>query len=210
MSSFLPLFPLQLVVFPGEDLNLHIFEPRYKQLIRECEETGMTFGIPPYINGEVKDIGTEIRLVSIEKVHQNGEMDIKTKGLGLFEINKFYNHAPERLYSGADVAPLEVNRSGDELLNEQIIENVKILFKLLNIRKPLPETLDFETYEIAHHVGFTIEQEYNFLCLRSEIERQNNMLRHLEKLIPVVRQMEQLQLKARMNGHFKNVIPPKF
>ena len=43
MRQFLPLFPLQIVVFPGEDLNLHIFEPRYKELIKDCEEGGGTF-----------------------------------------------------------------------------------------------------------------------------------------------------------------------
>ncbi|MEO1628994.1 MAG: LON peptidase substrate-binding domain-containing protein, partial [Bacteroidota bacterium] len=45
-----PLFPLKLVVYPGEQLNLHIFEPRYKQLIRECEQNKVTFGIPAFIN----------------------------------------------------------------------------------------------------------------------------------------------------------------
>ena len=46
MARMLPLFPLQIVVFPGEDLNLHIFEPRYKELIGECKDKGIHFGIP--------------------------------------------------------------------------------------------------------------------------------------------------------------------
>ncbi|MFN9379919.1 MAG: LON peptidase substrate-binding domain-containing protein, partial [Bacteroidota bacterium] len=48
----LPLFPLQLVVFPNEKVNLHIFEPRYKKLIRHCEENSENFGIIPYIKGK--------------------------------------------------------------------------------------------------------------------------------------------------------------
>ncbi len=94
MTDFLPLFPLQLVVFPGEKLNLHIFEPRYKQLIREVEQNGTTFGIPSYIDGKVMDVGTEIRLISVEKRYEDGQMDIRTEGMGLFRIIELYRVAP--------------------------------------------------------------------------------------------------------------------
>ena len=57
MTDFLPLFPLKLVAFPGEELNLHIFEPRYKQLIREFEQNGTTFGIPTFLDNKVLDFG---------------------------------------------------------------------------------------------------------------------------------------------------------
>src|SRR6187455_311175 len=50
MTNFIPIFPLGIVVFPGENLNLHIFEPRYKQLIKECFEQKKPFGIPPVID----------------------------------------------------------------------------------------------------------------------------------------------------------------
>ena len=56
----LPLFPLQLVVFPNEKVNLHIFEPRYKKLIRRCDENSENFGIIPYIKGKIIDVGTEL------------------------------------------------------------------------------------------------------------------------------------------------------
>jgi len=57
MTRFLPLFPLSLVVFPGEYLNLHIFELRYRQLINECDEEGMTFGIPPAFENKLASFG---------------------------------------------------------------------------------------------------------------------------------------------------------
>jgi ATP-dependent Lon protease len=50
MPRLLPLFPLNLVVFPHEKLNLHIFEPRYRQLVRDCLEQNLTFGIPPFLD----------------------------------------------------------------------------------------------------------------------------------------------------------------
>ncbi len=211
MTDFLPLFPLKLVVYPGEKLNLHIFEPRYKQLMRECEQNGITFGIPAFIDNKVMDFGTELRLEKIVKRHDNGELDIKTKGIGVFKIKEFFSVAPNKLYAGADIERMKVNKVGNIELYDRILSSLSELFKVLNINKDVPNgPTEFNTFEIAHHVGFSIEQEYQLLCIPSERDRQDFMLSHLERLIPIVREMERLRKKAKMNGHFKNVIPPKF
>lgn len=211
MADFLPLFPLQIVVFPGEDLNLHIFEPRYKQLLGECETQGTTFGIPAFIDGEVQSIGTEVELISIEKRYANGELDVKTKGVAPFRILQFYRQAPEKLYAGANIERLEYPEAeGDYLLSEQILELAQELFSLLNIEKSLPEDpKEVETFNIGHHVGFSVEQEYQLLGISEEKERQQFTLEHLENLLPTVRQMDNLRKRAQMNGHFKNIIPPE-
>ena len=211
MTDFLPLFPLKMVVFPGESLNLHIFEPRYKQLIRECEQNGVTFGIPAFIDKKVMDFGTEIQLEKIVKRHDDGKMDIKTKAIGVFKIKEFFSVAPNKLYAGADIERLTASNRGAREMYERILLSVSELFRILNINKEIPKNpSSFTTFDIAHHVGFSIEQEYQLLCISSERERQNYMLRHLQKLIPVVKDMERLRKKAQMNGHFKNVLPPKF
>lgn len=209
MTDFLPLFPLKLVVYPGENLNLHIFEPRYKQLIRECEENNVTFGIPGFINSEVMTFGTEMELISVEKRYDNGEIDIKTRGLDIFKIKEFYRVTPNKLYSGADIERLTNNNDKDIELNELILQNLSELYSVLNIKKPIPKDGNaFSTYEIAHHVGFSLEQEYEFLTLASEVQRQDFILNHMTELIPVVREMERLRKRAQLNGHFKNLIPP--
>lgn len=210
MTDFLPLFPLKLVVFPGEHLNLHIFEPRYKQLIRECEQNEITFGIPAFIENKIMTFGTEIRLKEISKRYPNGEMDIKTQGIGIFKIHELYSQAPQKLYSGADITRLNDTSEGDAKLNEDIFKQVKVLFELLKVAKKAPiNSTDFITYELAHHVGFSLEQEYQFLCIETEKKRQDFMLKHITKMIPIVEQMERLRQRANMNGHFKNVIPPE-
>ncbi len=212
MNNLLPMFPLQLVVFPGEPLNLHIFEPRYRQLIEECEEEGITFGIPAYINGKVMDVGTEVELVSVEKRYPSGESDVKTRGLGAFRINQFYRKAPDKLYAGADVERLPHDGGlGDVTQNITILELVEDLFALLNIEKEVPgNPAEFRTFDLAHHVGFSLQQEYQFLCIPTEEARQQYMREHLEKMLPMVREMENLRKRAQMNGHFKNIIPPNF
>ncbi len=210
MTTFLPLFPLRLVAFPGEALNLHIFEPRYKQLINECEDRGITFGLPAFLDDKVSTYGTELELTAIEKRYENGEMDIRTKGKGIFKIKEFIVNLEDRLYSGAEVERLEIDLNGEFTKYEQIIGQINELYGILNIRKPLPELNgEFNTYKIGHLVGFSIEQEYEMLTMPNERQRQDFMTQHLEKLIPTAREMEALRKKVQMNGHFKNVLPPE-
>lgn len=209
-TVILPMFPLKLVAFPGEALNLHIFEPRYKQLINECEANGTTFGIPAFIEDKVQEIGTEIELIAIDKVYPKGEMDIRTRGIGLFKILEFHQQVENRLYTGAEILRMPFDTEGDFVINERIIENLGELYRIMNITKPLPEhSADFNTYKIAHLVGFSIEQEYEFLCMTEEVRRQDYMLTHLERLLPTAREMEELRKKVQMNGHFKNILPPE-
>lgn len=211
-TRFLPMFPLKLVVFPGEKLNLHVFEPRYKQLILECEAENKTFGIPAFIEGKLMEIGTEIRLLSIEKQYEDGKMDVCTEAVGLFKVVDFYTQAIGKMYGAADVETLKLlNTEGSFLINQEILGKTGELFRLLNVKKELPfNSSDFKTYQLAHFVGFTIDQEYLFLCLKTELERQDFMNDHLTRILPVVREMEFLRQRALLNGHFKNIIPPKF
>jgi ATP-dependent Lon protease len=211
-TRFLPMFPLKLVVFPSEKLNLHVFEPRYKQLILECQAENKTFGIPAFIDSKLMEIGTEIRLINIEKQYEDGKMDVCTEGVGLFKVVDFYTQAVGKMYGAADVLTLNLKDvQGSYLKNEEILGKTGELFRLLNVKKELPfNSVDFKTYQLAHYVGFTIEQEYQFLCLNNELERQDFMFDHLTRILPVVREMEFLRQRALLNGHFKNIVPPKF
>ncbi|GJM32272.1 MAG: ATP-dependent protease [Saprospiraceae bacterium] len=209
MSQVLPLFPLQIVVFPGEQLNLHIFEPRYQQLIQECKDAKITFGIPAYINGKMREIGTQVRLEKISKQYVSGEMDVKTQGIGLFAVKELFNPLAEKLYAGADVEFIDYQKEESFLTNEKILGYIRELFDMLQIEKDLPtDTTLFNTYDWGHHVGFSLQQEYDLLCLVDANERQQFMLNHLNQLLPAVKNMERIREKAQMNGHFRNIIPP--
>ena len=209
MNRFLPLFPLGLVVFPGESLNLHIFEPRYRQLINECESDGITFGIPPLFEKKLANFGTEIQLLEISKRHSDGRMYIKTKGIGLFKIDNFYHTAPDKLYSGADITNVSYTTVPDVMMNVKILECVSELYSVMKINKELPDDpATFSTYTLAHHVGFSIHQELEFLQTTEEADRQRMMIEHLEHMIPIVKEAEEMRVKVSMNGHFKDMIPP--
>ncbi|WBA42921.1 LON peptidase substrate-binding domain-containing protein [Hymenobacter canadensis] len=211
MSRLLALFPLNLVVFPGEKLNLHIFEPRYRQLVRDCLSEGITFGIPPYRNEAVSMLGTEMQLIGVEKSYDSGELDIRTRAIGLFRVEEFYRQAPGKLYAGGLVDDVPDDKTADVLLQARITAHVEQLYDVLGLRKLMQELpADYRVYDIAHHLGLNTEQEFQLLEAETETERQELVLEHLEHILPVLLETERLKERVRLNGHFKNLTPPNF
>jgi ATP-dependent Lon protease len=207
----LPLFPLNLVAFPGEKLNLHIFEPRYRQLVRDCLTEGLTFGIPPFLDNAVQELGTEMRLLSVEKTHAGGEMDIRTEAIGVFRVEKFFRQAPGKLYAAGQVEDIEQDMEPDLPLRETIAGQVRQLYEALGLRKLLLQLdPEFKVFDVAHHIGLSTEQEYQLLGTTAEQERQEMVREHLERLLPAVLEAERLKERVRLNGHFKNLLPPQF
>ncbi len=206
MTNFIPIFPLSIVVYPHEELNLHIFEPKYKQLIIQCFEQKKPFGIPVVINDKVSEMGTLLEITEITKTYKTGEMDIKTKGKKVFRILEMIPQIPDKLYSGAIVNYPHNHEHGKRILVDKVIAATKQLHKMLNVKKPLHKDEDeLWSYDIAHSVGLTIEEEYELLSLMNELQRQEYLKRHLAKVIPVVAEMESLKQKIKLNGHFKNI-----
>lgn len=206
MTNFIPIFPLSIVVYPNEDLNLHIFEEKYKELIKDCVRQKKMFGIPVVINSKVQELGTLIEIMEITKEYQGGEMDIKTKGKKVFSILEVIETVPGKLYSGAIVNYPHNHEHGKRLLMDKVIESAKQLHKMLKVDKRLhKKEEDIWSYDLAHTVGFTLEEEYELLSLMNELQRQEYLKRHLAKVIPVVAEMESLKEKIKLNGHFKNI-----
>lgn len=209
MEKSLALFPLNLIVYPGEDLNLHIFEPRYRQLINECIDEEKTFGIPAFIGNKLPGYGTEMHVTALHKRYDDGQMDIKSKGLRVLRLVNFENPMPGKLYAGGEVELLE---PGDSISAhvDALSQRLKNLYDLLQIETDYDPTDENFSYRVAHKVGMSIEQEYELLTLESEAERQLFLIQHLNNVMPVVAEMERTKQRIRMNGHFKNLDPLNF
>ncbi|HTJ13936.1 MAG TPA: LON peptidase substrate-binding domain-containing protein [Dinghuibacter sp.] len=206
MTNFVPIFPLSIVVFPGEQLNLHIFEPRYKQLVNECFEERKRFGIPTVITDKVSEFGTTVMVKDIVKVYDSGEMDITAEGDSVFRMLELVKDIPDKLYSGAIVNYQENQFDGNRQLMQALVRSIRELHDLLKVQKKFTkEDLHLVTYDIAHHVGFSLEEEYEFLQLPREIQRQEYIKRHLGKVLPLLAEMEALKDKIKLNGHFKQL-----
>ena len=206
MTNFIPIFPLGLVVYPGEQLNLHIFEPRYKQLIKECEAEKKSFGIPSIIDDRLQDYGTVVKITEITTVHDNGEMDIRTEGDRVFRVLEVIREIPDKLFSGAIVNYPANQEHGSAEVMQRVVNSIRELYKLLKVDKEFRKKDEaLNSYDVAHHVGLSLQEEYELLGLMHERQRQEYLNRHLTKVIPLVAEMEQLKKKVKLNGHFKNL-----
>lgn len=206
MTNFIPIFPLGIVLYPGENLNLHIFEPRYKQLIQECVAEKKLFGIPAIIENRMQEMGSLVEITELTKIHGNGEMDIKTKGTKVFRILEVIKNVPDKLYSGAIVNYPENYEQDTPELMRKVVNSIRELHRLLKISKEFKKSgLELKSYDVAHHAGLSLEEEYELLGLMDERQRLEYLKRHLTKVIPLVAEMEALKEKVKLNGHFKNL-----
>jgi len=211
MQKFLPIFPLNLVAFPGEELNLHIFEPRYKQLITECREQSKSFGIPVVENNTILEHGTEMSLVHIHKVYPGGEMDVRVRGLHAFRILEVVREVPEKLYSGAIVSVIPNMEDRHAALQEELEALSEELFTLLDIRETMERPgFGFTSFPLAHYLGLTLSDEYNLLQVVRETDRQKMLIEHIRKILPAVRQVAEIRSRAKLNGQYRMINPPDF
>lgn len=206
MTNFIPIFPLEIVVYPSEQLHLHIFEPRYKQLINDCYTNSKPFGIPTVLNNGIAEMGTLVSITKVSKVYDDGKMDIKTKGIQLFSILETIKELPDKLYSGAIVNYPANDVAQKSTQMHKLLEQVQQLHKLLEVEKDFKKSVDeLLSYDVAHHVGLTLQEEYELLQLLREEQRLEYLKRHLQKVMPVVAGMENLKERIQLNGHFKEL-----
>lgn len=210
MEYFLPLFPLKLVAFPREQLNLHIFEDRYRQLISECIQDETRFGIPAYLNEQI-EYGTEMSVERVIKTYPDGRMDIITQAHRVFRVTEFTNPVPGKLYAGGEVLFLDnIYDDMDERARQHMMELARELFETLNLSGNVRIGSDTTVFDLGHKIGLSPQKKYQLLQLERESDRQQFVIEHLETTIPVIQEMEQAKERIRMNGHFQKFDPLDF
>lgn len=207
MMNFIPSFPLNIVVFPGEVLNLHIFEPRYKQLIKECIAEQKQFGMPVVLDKKIQEFGTTMQVQELVAEYDNGEMDIKALGINIFRVLEVVNTVPDKLYAGAIVNyPENAMERESSQLSDLILSEVKRMYALMNVAEKLPDTENGPlSYKIAHYIGMTPAQEYELMQLFTETQRLEYIRKHLKNMIPMMQSLEKAKARIQMNGHFRNL-----
>lgn len=210
MQKFIPIFPLNIVAYPGEQINLHVFEPRYKELIQECHTEGKNFGIPVVYENKILDYGTEMQLDHIEKVYPNGEMDIKIKGVSVFHLLELIKDVPGKQYSGAIVAEQPNILDRHSRLFAEFETLTAALFELLDIQKEIYKPgFELSSFKLGHYIGFDFKDEYELLRHPRETSRQKLMVEHIKKILPGVEQIQEIKERAKLNGHFRMINPPE-
>ncbi|MGQ9643060.1 MAG: LON peptidase substrate-binding domain-containing protein [Ignavibacterium sp.] len=207
MSLKIPIFPLQLVVFPGSKYPLHIFEPRYQTLIRESIKNNTGFGIVLKYNYRISDVCTYVKVNKVLKHYMTGESDIVVEGIKRYLINNIQIHPVG--YVVADAEPYDDEfEFADHNLEIQII----ILFEelLTRLDYTLPEEFwvnlresSKKSFKIAEKAGLSLLQQQELLILRNENSRLKFLIEHFNNLEMSYTSEETLK-KMIMNDGFLN------
>lgn len=209
MEAYIPLFPLNLVAFPGEALNLHVFEPRYKELMKDILAGDRRFGVPAYVTNRI-EYGTEVEVEQVVRVYPDGRMDIKTLGQRVFKAIEYHNPMEGKLYAGGQVVFQPNTDDRDLGMALELCRLAADFFQLIHAENAPILTEDIRSFELGHKVGLSSDQQYALLQMPRESQRQQYLLGHLQQTIPLLQEVEQTKDRVRMNGHFRHFDPLKF
>lgn len=203
----LPLFPLDLVLYPNERIPLHIFEERYKDLTEYCLDHDVAFGIIRAENETLSEVGTTARIQEVLTQYEDDRLDIEVVGEERFRVLEVHN---EKSYRTADVALVDDEQEApDPGLRERVITQHMKLLELAGrtVRPDLYKDEEMLSYVLAKNAALSKKQKQELLGFTSENERLRYLIDHFEALIPRVEQKEDVHRRIRSNGHFKDFPP---
>jgi Lon protease-like protein len=181
----IPMFPLSILPLPGELVPLHIFEPRYRQLLVDAETDDFSFGI--FFNHimNAEKIGSLMKLESVIKRYPTGESDIVVKCYDIFKMDMLYRTFENKMYPGGDVAFWNIHESkagGSELSD---------LFQEFLIRKNTKRTpLQTDIFAIAQELNLDIAERYQFL-MHTASARDRFLILKIRYLIALLKKEEE-------------------
>lgn len=181
----IPMFPLSIFPMPGELVPLHIFEPRYKQLLQDAEARDFTFGI--YFNhvANTAKMGSLVKLESVIKRYPTGEADIIVKCVDLFFMGTLYRTFRDKLYPGGEVTLWNV--SGELPINDKLLQEFTEYLQFLKINEQVSPV---NHYEMANELNLSFDERLKFVALDAEkketyllarIRYQTRLLKEAEK-----------------------------
>jgi ATP-dependent Lon protease len=201
----IPLFPLNVVLFPGEQLPLHIFEPRYRRMVRECLEAKSPFGMLLALPNGIVRVGCSAEIVDVIKRYEDGRMDILTVGREPFRVLELFTDDP--LLEGRIDYLEDGDSLPDPVRQKRLIEAYETCHTLLfaEIPRNFEDTpADQLAYAIAAALPLDLMWKQQILELRSEAERQERLLAYLRAWAPHLQKAEALRQRANGNGHGLN------
>jgi len=195
----LPLFPLEIVVFPGAPLPLHIFEPRYKEMIGECLSQERPFGMVRAKENALSAVGCSARILTIIKKYEDGRMDIAAEGAQRFEIIQVNQ---ERSFLQAEVSffddePSVVGKSAADT----VVQLHEQLFAVMGQTVEVDRDAAYLSYRLAQDLPVDLDFKQTLLEMKSEAERVEILTEYYRATIPKVENSLRVRQRASGNGH---------
>jgi Lon protease-like protein len=194
-----PLFPLEIVALPSEAVPLHIFEPRYRTMIAECLERGTEFGIVWASEDGLRQIGCACEIAEVLERHDDGRMDILTRGTRPFRLVEAHDNLP---YPAGTVEWLDDKPEQPDLATAEAAHAAYAqLLEQATDAEPEPGRVEaMSAYAMAATVDFGLEAKQGLLSLRSENARLRLVTRLLRAALKRLDFIERAQARARSNG----------
>jgi len=198
----LPLFPLNVVLLPGAPLPLHIFEPRYKEMIAECRANNSQFGVIRALEEGIADIGCTAEIVGVTKEYSDGRLDLVTEGRSRFEVLELNE---ERSFLRAEV--LVVPDEPSTPAENDRARAVQMHLEILSLAGAVQDLSGADDGTLSFHIAGSLPLDLDFkqklLATRSESERIQTVAAYLESILPNLKRAARAREKAGGNGHVR-------
>lgn len=203
-TEILPLFPLNVVLFPQSQLHLHIFEERYKTLISESIKFDSPFGIILIHEQQLRTIGCTAIVKEITKHYSDGRKDIVVEGRRRFQLHNFVE-APQPYYSGRISWMEDVEEEVDEQLRLHAVNLhnrfVKVVFTGIVQQVDINDVRKARAFHLVQKSGMELIERQVFLAMNSENKRLQFLIQHLESLLPLLASKHTVEELAKNDGY---------
>jgi Lon protease-like protein len=200
LDALIPLFPLDVVLFPGAPLPLHIFEPRYKEMIGECLAQHRRFGVIRALEQGLAEVGCTAEIVTVVKEYEDGRLDLVTEGRRRFELLRVNE---ERSFLRGDIALIEDNAgTATQQDKSRAIELHAQLLGIAGAQQDLSAAdMSMLSFSLAGSLPLDLDFKQKLLALRSEPERLLLLIQYFETVIPNIQRAAHARQRAGGNGH---------
>ena len=200
----IPLFPLDIVLFPDALLPLHIFEPRYKMMIRHCIEAKLQFGVILAREKGIAATGCMATITAVVKQYPDGKMDILTRGDVPFHVKHVFDEKP---YYEASIEYLEELPTAYPKASDELTDVYEQCYWMIFNRGPVASSTSqpaSPAYSMADSLPLPLEAKQTLLEIRDEQQRQEQLLTQLKDCLPELVYLRERRQRSRGNGHSLN------
>ena len=198
--ALLPLFPLEVVLLPGTPLPLHIFEPRYKEMIGECLANDAPFGVVRAVEEGIADVGCTAEIITATKEYPDGRLDLIAEGRKRFEVLEVNQ---ERSFLRAEV--LMVPDEPGLAEQEEKVKAIQLHLEILSLAGAVQDLSAADQNQLSFYLAGSLPLDLDFkqklLGMRSEVQRIQEVAAYLEGILPKLRRVARTRQKAGGNGH---------
>jgi len=201
VSTLLPLFPLDLVLLPGVPLPLHIFEPRYKEMIKECLDNNRHFGILRSHGESLATIGCTAEIINVLKTYPDGRMNILAEGKKRFEVLTINQ---DRAFLQADVFYLDDD--SETAPSTDLEAALRLHGQIMQLAGAQAEDMTHVdraqlAYRLAGSLPFDPDFQQALLEMSSEGQRMRAIISYFQRILPMLERNARAKRKAGGNGH---------